>query len=279
MNTLLLSASARKKGNCDYMVRGVRRGLDEEGVKTHLLYLDDLRINTCKGCLSCVYKGRCPQDDDLGYLLEKMAQSRGLVVAAPTYLFSATGLMKVLTDRALTYLSYMEIGEERRWALTMSLAGNERWNYLGVESVNLFALAYQYRIFDYLEAFAPGPGEVLLEDGLMGAARERGRDLARALRGEATPRTPLPGQCPSCYSQSFRFLEKDTVLCPFCGLKGELDNGSPRFLGGYEDSFFFPENLREHLVSWVMATRDRFKENIPLLRKKKRAFEEEGESC
>lgn len=275
MDILLLCASARKKGNGDYLLKVVQRTIEEEGLTTELLYLNDLTINTCQGCLFCVYRGRCPQDDDVKELVEKIIEANGLVLAAPTYIFSASSIVKNIIDRSLMMAPYIEeIQDRRRWALSISVAGNSRWNYLGVESVNLMALAYQFRILDYLEAFAPGPGEVLLQEDLLEMTRERGKNLALALMGEIHRRPPSSFQCPSCYSKSFRMIDGESVICPFCGLQGERTEKGLVFKGDGEDMFFAPENLKEHLISWVMATRDRFKKNIPSLRERRAQFEE-----
>lgn len=273
MDILLLCASARKKGNCDSLLRVVQREIEREGFATDLLYLSDLAIHTCQGCLACVYRGRCKEEDDQQLLVEKLVEAKGLVLAAPTYIFSASSIVKTIVDRSLMMSPYLEeLKNRKRWAVSISVAGNCKWNYLGVESVNLMALAYQFRVLDYLEAFAPGPGEVLLQDDLLAMARERGKSLAFALKGEIHRRPPSSFQCPSCYSRSFRLIDGRSAQCPFCGLKGEREEKGLTFAGGYEGMFFAPENLKEHLISWVMATRDRFKENIPALRERRALF-------
>ena len=272
---LLLVGSKRRRGNSDYLARTIERGLKDEGSQTRLIYLDQLRLCFCRGCLSCVFKEGCVLDDDLPSLVEEFLKAEGLVVAAPTYLFSPGGIIKTLIDRALVMSSHLEKTEKsRRFSLSVSVAGNQRWNHLGVEFLNLLGLAYHYRPLDYLEAYAPGPGEVLLQDEVMVRARKLGSRLSRALAGEEEPREAEPAQCPLCYSRSLRFEGQGKLLCPFCGIKGTISQGLPEFDLSAQDSFWSHESLRDHLVSWIEKTGVRFKEQLPRIREARRDFEE-----
>jgi len=60
------------------------------------------------------------------------------------------------------------------------------------------------------------PGEALLVDN----ARERVRLLGSRLFGEA--RVPAKGECPTCWSDIWKFPQPDTALFPLCGQTATL---------------------------------------------------------
>ncbi|MQL51758.1 hypothetical protein GFC01_05675 [Desulfofundulus thermobenzoicus] len=260
-----ICCSRRHPGNSEILLKEALEAAREKEVAIDFLRLPDLRFEPCRGCLACVYKGSCAiKNDDLGILLEKVLQADGLIVAAPTYLLGPAGIVKLVTDRALTLSPHLEtLAKRHRVAATISVAGNSQWNPLGVEQLNLFSLAYGYRVIDYLEAYAPGPGEVLLDPANAARARELGRRVARALQ-EGTGQRPVePGQCPHCYSRSFRLNGGDGATCVVCNTTGRLipENGDLHFVPappGPEGHFWTMTHRRHHLESWIIPSRDRY---------------------
>lgn len=74
-------------------------GASQAGAETAIVDVTRLRIGYCKGCGACYSRGKCEQDDDFSYVLEKMLASDGLVLGSPSYMDSVTGQMKTLMDR------------------------------------------------------------------------------------------------------------------------------------------------------------------------------------
>ena len=109
MSTVLgICGSARKKGNTATLLREV---LDATGMENELVFLSDLTIGFCTGCLSCVKnKGVCIKDDDMKGLLDKMIEARAIVLGSPNYYYDVSGLMKNMIDRSISS-SYLGIGE------------------------------------------------------------------------------------------------------------------------------------------------------------------------
>ena len=109
MSTVLgICGSARKNGNTATLLR---EALNATGMESELVFLSDLTIGFCSGCLSCVKnKGVCIKDDDMKGLLEKMIESRAIVLGSPNYYYDASGLMKNMIDRSISS-SYLGIGE------------------------------------------------------------------------------------------------------------------------------------------------------------------------
>jgi multimeric flavodoxin WrbA len=103
-----ICGSARKKGNTATLLREV---LNATGMESELIFLSDLTIGFCTGCLSCLKnKGVCIKDDDMQGLLDKMIEARAIVLGSPNYYYDVSGLMKNMIDRSISS-SYLGIGE------------------------------------------------------------------------------------------------------------------------------------------------------------------------
>ena len=109
MSTVLgICGSARKKGNTAALLR---EALNAAGMESELVFLSDLTIGFCTGCLSCVKnKGVCVKDDDMQGLLDKMIEARAIVLGSPNYYYDVSGLMKNMIDRSISS-SYRGVGE------------------------------------------------------------------------------------------------------------------------------------------------------------------------
>ena len=103
-----ICGSARKKGNTATLLR---EALNATGMESELIFLSDLTVGFCTGCLSCVKnKGVCIKDDDMKGLLEKMVEARAIVLGSPNYYYDVSGLMKNMIDRSISS-SYLGVGE------------------------------------------------------------------------------------------------------------------------------------------------------------------------
>jgi len=276
-----INCSCRRYGNSDVLLQEALLSARESGVEVEYLRLSDYNIKPCRGCLSCAFTGVCAiKDDDMQFLWGKMKNSDGLLVSAPTYLFSPAGTVKMVIDRAFIYSKDLdEIFGRNRVAATISVAGNSKWNPLGLEILNVLPLAYGYRLIDYLEAYATGPGEVLLDDENVNGARRLGLAVAAELQGKTKKRNPEPGQCPVCYSKSFHFAGSDEVMCCTCGIKGRVSlNGDKLELEVNPDEipnhFYSYKHRREHLDGWVIPSKDKFLANREAIKERLRKYQE-----
>jgi len=245
------------------------------GAGIEVLRLTDLNIKPCRGCLACVFKSRCSiTDDDFGMFLGKVREADGLIVAAPTYILSPAGVIKIAIDRCLNILPYtQEPGRRKRHAALISVAGGETFNPLGREFLSLFAMSYGFQVVDHMEAYAQGPGEVLLEDGNITRAAALGRNLCRSLRGEFGRMAAGVSECPICYSRTFRIRDDGRVECPFCLSRGRLVP-----MGGQAQVVFDPESLEknfgnwehrmEHIETFLQPSRSNFRERRRLVEEK-----------
>lgn len=271
MYVLGIVGSKRRSGNCDILVRTVLKQCRSLGADVKIVYLDELNIETCRGCLACALRGRCSQKDDMQHLLDLMLGAQSLVVAAPTYLFSPSGIIKTIIDRALMLSAHLSDVDVSRPAVTISVAGNQLWNPLGIEFLNQFCFAYAFTVVDYQEAYAPGPGEVLLDNDNIDSAKNL---AAKLVDKQPVPRPAEQNQCPACYSRSFRFLKNDQIQCSFCLTTGVISNQRLQF-GTYEDNFWTPQHRKQHLKDWIVVTRDRYLEHRKRLKENLKRFKNE----
>jgi len=91
--------SPRKHGNTHLLVAKILEGAQAEGATTEIVFLSDLVIRECDGCLVC-WKGKpCPKQDDMNVLYPQIIASDLIVFGTPVYWYGPTALMKGLIDR------------------------------------------------------------------------------------------------------------------------------------------------------------------------------------
>ena len=95
MKVLAISGSPRK-GNTDYILSKIYEKLDSE---KELIFLRDLKLEHCTGCLSCQKTNECILDDDMKTLLEKLLAADIIIIGSPNYYGNVSGLMKDFIDR------------------------------------------------------------------------------------------------------------------------------------------------------------------------------------
>jgi len=257
--------SARSQGNSAVLAQLCLEAVQKSGFEVELIRLSELNIKNCRGCLSCVYKGKCAiADDDMPALLEKLVGAAGLVTAAPTYIFSPSAAIKTLIDRSLMLTPHLEeLKDKKRFAVSISIAGNARWNPMGTAFLNQLALSFGYRVLDQMEAYGPGPAETVLQGETVAKAIKMGELLARTLQGEqAPPKHELSGlKCPVCLGSVFDLRTAGKARCVACLAEGVLVPAAEGFEVAFaapERNFFYIEDRIEHVKDWIVPSRDRF---------------------
>jgi len=96
---LLLIASPRKGSNSDILANAVLEEVCKSGAAAEKIYLADLKVNPCKGCLRCNLLGRCVQNDGFNTFLKAFAKAHAIVISSPVYFHSVPGPLKTLIDR------------------------------------------------------------------------------------------------------------------------------------------------------------------------------------
>ena len=95
--------SARSNGSCGYLVDAMIKGMNESGIETKKYSIGDMNIHYCCGEKVCYAEGKCVYNDDVKKIVEDMASSDIVVMAAPSYWAGVPGQLKVFFDRCTPY--------------------------------------------------------------------------------------------------------------------------------------------------------------------------------
>ena len=94
-------------------------GMRENGAQVDEFVLNEMNINYCTGCNSCIKLGKCVIKDDAAKILDSIKNCDGIVFATPIYFFSMTAQLKTLVDRL--YALYVAKGENTFTGMKMGL--------------------------------------------------------------------------------------------------------------------------------------------------------------
>lgn len=109
---MAVNGSPRKDFNTAVLLRHALEGAASKGAQTELIHLSEINFRGCMSCFSCKKKGsksfgKCAVKDGLTPVLEKFANSDGLVLGSPCYIGSLTGAMHSFLERLIfPYASY-----------------------------------------------------------------------------------------------------------------------------------------------------------------------------
>ena len=86
MKIIGIVCSPRVGGNTEILMQEAMSGAEEVGAETELIFIRDKNIRPCDGCCSCEVSGKCHIDDDMQEIYEKLLDSDGIIISAPTYI-------------------------------------------------------------------------------------------------------------------------------------------------------------------------------------------------
>ena len=289
-------ASRRKMGNSELLTKAALIAARDLGAEISLLRLTDFRIDFCDGCMRCVFDPRiqdrtwtCGLSDDMGFLVEEILSCDGLIVASPTYALGPAAVIKNVIDRTMGLNIGLLYGQEAHgkkagdeegyWRMkpgaAIATAGPRGWSPFSLPVLNQLLMALGFRPVGSMVAFAPGPGQVILDPSTVEMAEGLGRAVALN-RGVDLPR----GHCPVCGSDFFRIISRESVECVVCGISGRI--GEER--GGWTlhfDSSEIPSNrwapsrLLEHRRSWILGTRETYMRDRAAIKEARRQYEDD----
>jgi len=102
MKAIVVEASPKPDGNSVTLAKEVIRGMTEnQEAEIKELYLEDLDINFCKGCWSCLKMGEpgCVIEDDMTWIYPELFDADIIVFATPIYWWHINAQMKKFIDR------------------------------------------------------------------------------------------------------------------------------------------------------------------------------------
>ncbi|MDR0410251.1 MAG: flavodoxin family protein [Spirochaetaceae bacterium] len=123
---IAINGSPRKNANTAALLQNALDGAASAGAETELIHLVDLQYRGCMSCFACKRKGTkfigsCALQDDLTPVLEKVMQSRAVILGSPIYLADVTSLMRAFIERfGFMNISYDNKGQS---SLTRKING------------------------------------------------------------------------------------------------------------------------------------------------------------
>lgn len=104
MKILVLNGSPkRERSDTLHITRAFLAGMGEAvSTETEIVHVIDEQIGFCRGCFACKRNGgKCPQQDDMAGILQKMLASDVLLFSFPLYCYGMPGPLKNLVDRTM----------------------------------------------------------------------------------------------------------------------------------------------------------------------------------
>lgn len=114
MKVIAINGSPRKNGNTAEMLKSAMEGAKENGAKTKIYNLFDMKFTGCVSCFACKKKGKdckglCVIKDDLQDVLEEILKCDALLIGSPIYFSDVTGVVRSFMERLLfPIISYDE---------------------------------------------------------------------------------------------------------------------------------------------------------------------------
>lgn len=99
MKLLALTASPRKEGNTELLLRAFLHGIESAGWETETIRLNELNYRPCQACDRCAPTGKCVVQDDMQLLYPKIIACKALVLVTPIYFGSLSAQLKMFIDR------------------------------------------------------------------------------------------------------------------------------------------------------------------------------------
>ena len=117
MKILILNSSPRRHGNVSKMREVMRREAEEKGAEVIYVYVPELNVRPCIGCMKCRSALRCClPEDGAQRVLQAVKEVDALIIGAPCYWGNLPGELKVLFDRMV----YGLMGENA-WGMPLPL--------------------------------------------------------------------------------------------------------------------------------------------------------------
>jgi multimeric flavodoxin WrbA len=120
IKVLAFATSPRRHGNSETLLDWLLAAMGEdESVSIEKYALSELNISPCRGCNSCERINRCVQDDDMTWVLEKIAAADCVILASPVFCLGICAQAKALVDRTQVFRS-------RKFVLHLPVAPPEK---------------------------------------------------------------------------------------------------------------------------------------------------------
>ncbi|MDE7106910.1 MAG: flavodoxin family protein [Clostridiales bacterium] len=96
---IVITSSPRKDGNSELLAKAFADGALSAGNEVSVMFVREMNLKYCIGCLYCQSHDACVLNDDMNGLYEKLQNADVLAFATPVYFYSVCGQLKTFIDR------------------------------------------------------------------------------------------------------------------------------------------------------------------------------------
>lgn len=182
MRLLSIIGSPRgKKSNTLRIVEEIYRPLPADA-EIETVFLSDVRVNYCRGCLECFTKGECPQKDDAKIIQEKMLKAEVIILGSPTYLLGVSAQLKTFLDRC-GYLGHRP-SLFGKYGISVTASGGGFGGEPVIEYLNNVMRMWGVTIIGGVAGIGVKEGEIEEPETTFYQAELLGKDLNAVIKGE-----------------------------------------------------------------------------------------------
>ena len=113
MKIVAIVGSHRMNGNTSYLTDQALEGAKQLGIETTKITLAQYKINPCQGHDECQDLAFCPQEDDTKWIVQKLYEADGIILASPVYSQYITAQLKTFIERCRFYTRHNKKIEAR----------------------------------------------------------------------------------------------------------------------------------------------------------------------
>jgi len=248
-----LILSPRKSGNSEILIKEISKHIPEEH-ELSLLRFSDFNLKPCTGCYRCLFKENgCRTDDDFKPILKKIVEADAIILAVPTYFYSANSLLKVFLDRCLSAYDYID-SLWKKPSIGIGLCGIEGLDGHTLLDIQSFMKLLFFDIKATTIIHAKLTGDISFKEDFVLKSKKLGESLYGNSDQSDTP------TCPLCGGSFFQFLSHQKVKCALCSNEGQMlvKENKTVFKTKDKHRIFFSKEEALHHKEWLKEQRSEF---------------------
>jgi multimeric flavodoxin WrbA len=229
----------RPNGNSEVLVKEALMEVKKvTGAEVDIVRILDLTIKPCTGCESCMIsmlkgegKGCHLKDDHMPFLLDKIAESDGIILSAPAYVLMPPGLLIMISNRMIgSGFAFMNKCMKKPKVSGVITLGGTDWTNLVLPLAVLGFPGRAKLVDQMLVEYIPRPAQVVLRDEALARAKKLGNNVGKAMK-MSIDKVKYVGDeeeaCPLCHSNLLSIRGKE-VECPICDIRGTIDTSGKK---------------------------------------------------
>lgn len=185
MKVLAIVGSPRLNGNTSFLVDQALAEAEKLGAETEKIVLAQHKVNPCLGHDDCASFASCTQKDDAGWILDKLYEADGVILASPVYYYNVSAQMKAFMDR--NFFPYNKNRQAKARAVGIIIVAEAE----GIEDTlhtlhqfidSVFSIGKSRSLV--VSGYAGRAGEAAKDAKLVTEARSLGRKIVASLKQE-----------------------------------------------------------------------------------------------